>query len=88
MPITATRAILLGPVRDARRRRDRVDPVFGFQVPTPTVESNELLTPRDVVRHRAYDGQAKKLASMFRENFSKFAADVDSAVAAAGPRPA
>jgi phosphoenolpyruvate carboxykinase (ATP) len=89
MPIKATRALLTaalsGGLDDVEYRND---PVFGFAVPVavPGVET-ALLDPRstwaDPVR---YDENARDLAAMFRENFAtRFAADVDPAVAAAGP---
>jgi len=34
---------------------------------------------------KAYDAQARKLATMFRENFEHFRAEVPPDVAAAGP---
>ena len=65
----------------------RKDPVFGFEVPTavPGVPS-EVLDPRATWKDpKAYDAQAAKLASMFRENFKAFAAEVPTAVSNAGP---
>ena len=49
-----------------------------------------LLDPRATwADPSAYDAKAAELAAMFRANFeASFAADVDPAVAAAGPRPA
>jgi phosphoenolpyruvate carboxykinase (ATP) len=64
------------------------DPVFGIEVPTkvPGVPS-EILAPRATWPDgAAYDAQAAKLAKMFRDNFEKYAAGVDEAVRAAGPR--
>jgi phosphoenolpyruvate carboxykinase (ATP) len=64
------------------------DPVFGLHVPQicPGVPS-EVLKPRDAWKDpTAYDEQAKKLASMFRENFTQFADDVSQELLAAGPR--
>ncbi len=63
------------------------DPVFGFDVPkaVPGVPA-ELLTPRGTwADGAAYDAQAKKLASMFRDNFEQFKAQVPDAVLKAGP---
>jgi phosphoenolpyruvate carboxykinase (ATP) len=46
-----------------------------------------VLSPRGTwADGAAYDAQAKKLAQMFIDNFAAFAADVDAAVVAAGPR--
>jgi phosphoenolpyruvate carboxykinase (ATP) len=66
----------------------QADPVFGLAVPThcPNVPA-EMLTPRNTwADKRAYDEQARRLAAMFRENFSAFASEVPPAVRAAGPR--
>jgi phosphoenolpyruvate carboxykinase (ATP) len=65
-----------------------VDPVFGLQVPKAVegVQAN-VLDPRSTWSDAsAYDAQAKKLASMFRENFAKFEKYVPDAVKNAGPR--
>jgi phosphoenolpyruvate carboxykinase (ATP) len=46
----------------------------------------ELLTPRATwPDSAAYDAQAHKLATMFRENFEHFRTQVGEAVAGAGP---
>jgi phosphoenolpyruvate carboxykinase (ATP) len=89
MPITATRgllhAALSGALDDVAYR---VDPTFGFEVPVsvPGVEA-ALLDPRSTwADPAAYDAKARELAEMFRANFEKrFAADVDPAIASAGP---
>jgi len=51
------------------------DPVFGFDVPTTLTNVDpHLLHPRNAWDdHDAYDETAKKLASMFIENFEKYA---------------
>jgi phosphoenolpyruvate carboxykinase (ATP) len=92
MPIEATRSLLAAALSGALANVEyRVDPVFGFDVPVavPSVDA-ALLEPRSTwADPGAYDVKAQELASMFRENFeSKFAADVDPAVMAAGPREA
>lgn len=65
-----------------------VEPFFGLHVPTscPNVPA-ELLDPRRTWTEAAdYDAQARKLAAMFRENFSTFEAEVTPEVRAAGPQ--
>ena len=69
--------------------RRGTDPIFGFEVPVscPGVPA-EVLWPRDTWADRdAYDAQARKLASMFVENFKQFEDRVSDGVRAAGPRP-
>ena len=64
------------------------DPVFGLQVPTacPHVPA-EILVPRNTWADKAaYDEKAKRVASLFRENFKKYEAGVSAEVRAAGPR--
>jgi len=64
------------------------DPVFGLEVPTqcPDVPS-EVLNPRNTWSDKkAYDDQARKLASLFAENFKEFEAEASPEVIAAGPR--
>ena len=64
------------------------DSVFGLNVPVevPGVPT-EILDPRNTWQDGdAYDEQAKKLATLFRENFGGFEADVSEEVRNAGPR--
>ncbi len=63
------------------------DPIFGLNVPREIDGvPKEILTPRDTWEDPgAFDGQARKLAAMFRANFEKYADGVDDAVVAAGP---
>jgi phosphoenolpyruvate carboxykinase (ATP) len=64
----------------------RTDPNFGLGVPTsvPGVPG-EILDPRSTWSDgAAYDAQAKKLASLFRENDAKF--EMPEAVRKAGPQ--
>jgi phosphoenolpyruvate carboxykinase (ATP) len=88
MPIAATRALLRAAISGRLEEVSyREDPIFGFEVPleVPGVDSS-LLDPRSTWRDKdAYDSKAHELATMFRENFAKFA-DPDSEVARAGPR--
>lgn len=66
----------------------RTDPVFGFEVITkcPGV-SPEVLIPRDTWGDgSAYDGTARKLAQLFRDNFRQYEGRVSAEVRDAGPR--
>ena len=79
------RAALTGRLNEAPFT---TDPVFNLDVPAscPGVPS-EVLNPRATWSNAAdYDGQARKLAGMFAENFRSFADSVDRNVQAAGPR--
>src|SRR5215212_3047468 len=63
------------------------DPVFRLNVPesVPGVPDG-ILDPRDTWDDaEAYDEQAKKLASLFKENFEKFEGQVEEEVRRAGP---
>jgi phosphoenolpyruvate carboxykinase (ATP) len=63
------------------------DPVFGLAIPdaVPFVPSS-VLDPRGTWPDpAAYDAQARKLAAMFRENFSKFSPMAQS-IRSAGPK--
>jgi phosphoenolpyruvate carboxykinase (ATP) len=87
MPIAATRALLRAAIGGALNDVEtRTDPTFGIEVPVsvPGVDTR-LLDPRGTWDDPdAYDRKARELATMFRENFSKFAADDN--IVAAGPR--
>ena len=79
------RAALSGALDAAGYERH---PIFNVEVPTscPDVPAG-VLNPRGTwADGAAYDAQARKLAQMFIDNFKMFAADVDAAVVAAGPR--
>lgn len=63
------------------------DPIFGLNVPesVPGVPDG-ILDPRDTWDDaEAYDEQAKKLASLFKDNFEKFEDQVEEEVRRAGP---
>jgi phosphoenolpyruvate carboxykinase (ATP) len=64
------------------------DPVFGLAVPTTVADvPDDVLRPRDTWNSTAdYDAQAKKLADMFRSNFTQFETHVSEAVRHAGPQ--
>jgi phosphoenolpyruvate carboxykinase (ATP) len=78
------RAVIENKLDGARTRKD---PFFGLDVPleVPGVPSR-ILDPRETWDDKdAYDEQAKKLADLFRENFSKFEDEVSEEVRNAGP---
>jgi phosphoenolpyruvate carboxykinase (ATP) len=87
--IAATRAIVRAALNgDLEGIPTRRDPIFGLEVPerVPDVP-NEILTPRETWSDpAAYERQARKLASMFEENFStNFGGQVSREIEAAGP---
>ncbi len=88
MPIHATRTLLHAALSGRLDHTEyREDPVFGFMVPVEVKGVDRaLLDPRATWRDpEAYDRQARELARMFRDNFTRFE-DAEEAVAAAGPR--
>jgi phosphoenolpyruvate carboxykinase (ATP) len=89
MKLSYTRAMVRAALSGALdRARYQQDPVFGLEVPVsvPDVPANLLDPRRTWSDPAAYDAQARKLATMFRENFEQFRAEVPASVAAAGPR--
>ncbi len=89
MKLAHTRAMVRAALAGALDDVETVtDPVFGFEVPTavPDVPDDVLHPRRTWDDPEAYDAQAAKLASMFRENFEKYADGVSEAVREAGPR--
>ena len=89
MKIGHTRAMinaaLSGTLDKVEYRRH---PIFNLDMPAscPGVPS-EVLDPRTTWSDKAaYDAQARKLATMFVENFKAFAGDVAPGVIEAGPR--
>ncbi len=88
MPIKATRALLdaalSGRLKDQAMR---VDPLFGFQVPTALEGVDpKILNPRETWTDKAaYDAQARALVDMFAKNFAKFEPHVDADVKASAP---
>jgi phosphoenolpyruvate carboxykinase (ATP) len=88
MPIKATRALLNAALDGSLANAEmRIDPHFKFRVPVavPGVDAH-ILNPRDTWAEKAaYDAQARKLVSMFRENFRKFEAHVGQDVLQAAP---
>ncbi len=88
MPIKATRALLAAALDGSLANVEmRIDPHFKFRVPiaVPGVDA-KIMNPRDTWADKAaYDAQAKKLVSMFRENFKKFEQHVGKDVLEAAP---
>jgi phosphoenolpyruvate carboxykinase (ATP) len=81
---TMVRAALSGALDQGGFVRD---PVFGVEMPAevPGVPT-EVLTPRGTwADSAAYDAQARRLVTMFRENFEQYRPQVPEAVTAAGP---
>ncbi len=66
----------------------RTDPTFGLEVVTSVPEvPDEILVPRDTwAEPEAYDDTARKLATLFRDNFERFADLAGAEVREAGPR--
>jgi phosphoenolpyruvate carboxykinase (ATP) len=88
MPIKATRALLNGALSGQLKSAPmRIDPMFGFEVPVdvPGVDA-KMLDPRSTwADPAAYDEAARKLATMFVENFEKFSSHVEAEVLDAAP---
>jgi phosphoenolpyruvate carboxykinase (ATP) len=90
MKLGHTRAMVQALLRgDLSHAGMETDPVFGLSVPTHIAGvPDEVLKPRSTWPDKAaYDEQAKKLASMFRENFGRFEKFVSESVRDAGPKP-
>lgn len=66
----------------------RVDPVFGFEVPTSCAGvPDDLLVPAGAWESQsAYDSRYRELAMRFQDNFAKFRDTAGASVVAAGPR--
>ncbi len=89
MKLAHTRAMVQALLSgDLQKAPLTTDPIFGLSVPQqiPNVPA-DVLNPRNTWPDKAaYDAQANKLASMFRENFAKFEKFVPDAVKHAGPK--
>jgi phosphoenolpyruvate carboxykinase (ATP) len=81
---TMVHALLRGDLHSATLD---TDPIFGLHIPKQVADvPAEVLNPRNTWSDKAaYDEQAKKLAGMFRDNFSKFEKFVPESVTKAGP---
>lgn len=86
MPIKATRALLTAALSgDMDKGAFRRDPNFGFDVPVAVAGvDTALLNPRSTwADHAAYDAQARKLVSMFADNFGQYLPFINEDVRAA-----
>ena len=81
---TLLNAALSGNLSSVEMKKDEN---FGFEVPlSVNGVDTKILNPRDTwADPEAYDVQAKKLVSMFIENFKKFENDVEDKVRESGP---
>jgi phosphoenolpyruvate carboxykinase (ATP) len=91
MKIAFTRAMIRAALSGALDASEYSrDPIFNLDVPAacPDVPA-EVLHPRTTWPDRsAYDTTAARLSAMFRDNFTKFEAEVSAEVKAAGPAAA
>jgi phosphoenolpyruvate carboxykinase (ATP) len=88
MKLSLTRAMLRAALSGVLEGGKFIrDPIFGFEVPVSVPEvPQDVLSPRGTwADPKAYDVQARKLATMFRENFEQYRSQVPDAVAKAGP---
>ncbi|MBA3270761.1 MAG: phosphoenolpyruvate carboxykinase [Acidobacteria bacterium] len=89
MSIAHTRAMISAALSGALDQVEyHTHPIFNLDMPNhcPGVPP-EVLDPRGTWQDTAnYDAQARKLATMFVDNFKTFEGDVDAAVVQAGPR--
>jgi phosphoenolpyruvate carboxykinase (ATP) len=89
MKLSHTRAMVNAVLRgDLHSVPLTADPVFGLQVPNHiSGVPDDVLNPRNTWKDKdAYDAQAKKLGTMFRDNFAKFEKSAGAAVTQSGPR--
>lgn len=88
MRLTHTRAMVRAVLAGELDGVDtETDPVFGLEIPTEVPDvPPQVLHPRQTWEDPdAYDQQARSLASMFGENFRRYAAEVGDEVRGAGP---
>ncbi|QDT06005.1 Phosphoenolpyruvate carboxykinase [ATP] [Rubripirellula lacrimiformis] len=65
----------------------RTDPMFGLEVPVScSGVPSEILWPKDLwADGESYDGSARRLADLFRNNFKQFESGASDAICGAGP---
>jgi phosphoenolpyruvate carboxykinase (ATP) len=89
MSIAHTRALVNAAIEGRIAPEFVTEPFFGLRIPkhVPGVP-DEVLDPRQVWSDpAAYDAQAKKLATLFSENFKRFEAQASDAVKAIAIKP-
>ncbi len=89
MKLKYTRAIVDAiHAGDLDRAPTTLDPIFGLAVPNEIANvPTEILTPKNTWADKAaYEATANKLASLFSENFKKYADQASEEVRKAGPR--
>jgi phosphoenolpyruvate carboxykinase (ATP) len=89
MSLTSTRAIIDAIHRGQLSETSTIqDPVFGVQVPTecPGVEQRILQPKQTWLNPTAYDASARKLTSLFQDNFRQFSEGCSQEIRDAGPR--
>lgn len=88
MKLAYTRAMINAALAgELDNAKTTTDPMFGLAIPGEVKGvPAEVLNPRQTWKDgNAYDEQARKLASMFRNNFEKFGS-VSEAIRSAGPK--
>jgi phosphoenolpyruvate carboxykinase (ATP) len=88
MPIKVTRTLLTAALDGSLKNASfRTDPYFGFAVPTSVLGVEpHMLYPFKTWRDKAeFDTTARKLVTMFQENFVKFEQHVDADIRRAAP---
>jgi phosphoenolpyruvate carboxykinase (ATP) len=89
MKIAYTRAMISAALSGALDNEGYLrHPIFNLDMPTSCLDVPvKVLDPRGTWSDKAaYDAQARKLASMFIDNFKTFEADVDPVIIEAGPK--
>jgi phosphoenolpyruvate carboxykinase (ATP) len=89
MSIAHTRAIIDAIHSGALKNAETVkDPLFGLEVPKHVAGvPDQTLVPRDTWADKnAFDNAARKLASLFKDNFKQYEAQASDAIRSAGPQ--
>ncbi len=89
MKIQYTRAMLNAALNGELDKTETYeDPYFGFQVPVAiNGVPSDVLNPKNTWSDKTkYDEAAKKLVSMFHENFKLFVGETSEVIAKAGPK--